>query len=261
METIYIDFETYYDKEFSLSKMQTDAYVLDERFETIMVCVKREGHDPDVIHGDESQIKAQLQSYCDWSQVAICCHNTMFDGFILTQRYDIAPRLWKCTQAMSRMVNPYLKSHSLKNMAIHYGLQAKGDAVHNMIGKRAADLSDEEFREYLTYCEGDVCITEGLHNELIARAPTLNLLLIDMTVRMFTEPTLVGDLDMMKQLHKDEVLRKEGLLAMAQVDRSEIMSNPKFAERLRNLGVIPPTKISPRTGKTAFAFAKTDKEF
>jgi DNA polymerase len=261
METIYIDFETYYDKEFSLSQMQTDAYVLDERFETIMVCVKREGRDPDVIYGTDSQINEQLQSYCDWSQVAICCHNTMFDGFILTQRYGIKPRLWKCTQAMSRMVKPDLKSHSLKNMAMHYGLQDKGDAVHNMIGKRAADMNDKEFEEYITYCEGDVCITEGLHNKLIDRAPTLNLLLIDMTIRMFTEPTFVGDLDMMKQLHTDEVLRKEGLLAMAQVDRSEIMSNAKFAERLRNLGVIPPTKISPKTGKTAFAFAKTDKEF
>ena len=36
------------------------------------------------------------------------------------------------------------------------------------------------------------------------------------------------------------------------------MSNPKFAELLEGLGVKPPMKISPTTGKETFAFAKSD---
>jgi DNA polymerase len=39
------------------------------------------------------------------------------------------------------------------------------------------------------------------------------------------------------------------------------MSNPKFAEVLRNLGVEPPMKISPATGKETYAFGKTDIGF
>ena len=39
------------------------------------------------------------------------------------------------------------------------------------------------------------------------------------------------------------------------------MSNPKFAELLKSHGVIPPTKISPTTGKETLAFAKSDEEF
>lgn len=261
MENIFIDFETYYDKEFSLSKLQTDEYILDSRYESIMVGVARGDETPVIIDGTHDQIKEQLQNYCDWSQVAVCCHNTLFDGFILTQLYDIRPKLWKCTQAMSRMVYPYLKSHSLKNMALFLGLQEKGGAVHNMMGKRRADMTLAEIAEYEEYCTGDVSITRDLHNHLVERAPTLNLLLIDMTIRMFTEPQFEGDLELMRQLHADEVTRKEGLLTLAEVDRSEIMSSNKFAEKLRSHGVIPPTKISPRTGKTAFAFAKTDKEF
>jgi hypothetical protein len=35
-----IDFETYYDREFSLSKMTTEEYVRDDRFEVIGVAVK-----------------------------------------------------------------------------------------------------------------------------------------------------------------------------------------------------------------------------
>ncbi len=40
MEIITIDFETYYDKEYSLSKMTTEAYIRDPRFEVIGVGVK-----------------------------------------------------------------------------------------------------------------------------------------------------------------------------------------------------------------------------
>ena len=37
---ISVDFETYYDKEFSLSKMTTEEYVRDDNFEVIGVGVK-----------------------------------------------------------------------------------------------------------------------------------------------------------------------------------------------------------------------------
>jgi DNA polymerase I-like protein with 3'-5' exonuclease and polymerase domains len=40
-----------------------------------------------------------------------------------------------------------------------------------------------------------------------------------------------------------------------------LMSNEKFAALLRSYGVEPPTKISPITKKSAFAFAKTDEDF
>ena len=40
-----------------------------------------------------------------------------------------------------------------------------------------------------------------------------------------------------------------------------MLSNPKFAELLEQHGVAPPTKISLRTGKETFAFAKSDKGF
>jgi DNA polymerase I-like protein with 3'-5' exonuclease and polymerase domains len=39
------------------------------------------------------------------------------------------------------------------------------------------------------------------------------------------------------------------------------MSNPKFAALLTQLGVIPPMKVSPTTGKETYAFAKNDEEF
>lgn len=261
MQTVYIDFETYYDSDYSLSKLQTDAYITDDRYETIMVGVAVDDEPPFAIIGDEPTIKNRLQNLLNWSNVSICCHNTMFDGYILAKRYGIKPRLWECTQALARMVHPHLRSHSLANLAKFYGLQDKGTAVHNMKGVRFADMSEEQYYEYEEYCLKDVVICRNLHRKLKPRTPVLNSLLLDMTIRMFTEPMFEGDLELMRDLYTKEVQRKEGLLALANADRSEIMSSAKFAEKLRELGVIPPTKISPRTGKTTFAFAKTDKEF
>jgi hypothetical protein len=40
MDLITVDFETYYDKTFSLSKMTTEAYVRDPQFEVIGVAIK-----------------------------------------------------------------------------------------------------------------------------------------------------------------------------------------------------------------------------
>jgi DNA polymerase len=44
-------------------------------------------------------------------------------------------------------------------------------------------------------------------------------------------------------------------------DKDALMSNPKLAELLKTLGVVPPTKVSAKTGKEAFAFAKSDEAF
>lgn len=40
MNLISLDFETYYDRDFSLSKMTTEEYIRDDRFEVIGVGVK-----------------------------------------------------------------------------------------------------------------------------------------------------------------------------------------------------------------------------
>jgi DNA polymerase len=47
----------------------------------------------------------------------------------------------------------------------------------------------------------------------------------------------------------------------AEIGRDNLSSNPKFAEVLKNLGVEPPIKISPATGKETYAFGKTDVAF
>lgn len=257
----FVDFETYYDSDYSLNKLQTDEYVLDPQFETIMVTIIVDGVCHVICDPDDGVVSGLLSSVIDWSEYAVCCHNTMFDGFILTQRYGIRPMFWLDTLSLARMHFPHLRSHSLAAIAEHLGLKAKGHAVHNMRGKHLADMTAQEIYEYTEYCKHDTELCEQIFSYCRERTPVLSYVLIDMTVRMFTEPVFVGDTALISDLYEREKARKEGLLKLALASKEEIMSNQKFAARLIELNVVPPTKISQRTEKETYAFAKTDKEF
>lgn len=114
MNILTVDFETFYSNEFSLSKMQTDAYILDPQFEVIGVCVAVNDSDPEWFSGSMQATKEWLETF-DWANSAVRCHNTMFDGYILTQRFGIKPKLWMDTLAQARMLRPYLSDSSFRN--------------------------------------------------------------------------------------------------------------------------------------------------
>jgi hypothetical protein len=50
------------------------------------------------------------------------------------------------------------------------------------------------------------------------------------------------------------------LLSALRFSKEDLMSNDRLAGVLTHMGVEPPTKISPTTGKQTYAFAKTDEE-
>jgi DNA polymerase I-like protein with 3'-5' exonuclease and polymerase domains len=89
----------------------------------------------------------------------------------------------------------------------------------------------------------------------------VELKIIDLTLRMFIDPVLELNVEKLKR-HLDILKdQKDDLLEEAGIEKSELMSNPKFAKALEALGVVPPMKTSLRTGKESFAFAKSDEEF
>lgn len=260
MKVITVDFESYYDKDYSLSRIQTDAYVLSPNYQTMGVSVKVDDGEVQWFSGSEADTKAWLHQF-DWKNSAALCHHTLFDGFIMANRFGIRPKLWMDTKSMAMFLYPYLYSYSLANLAKHFGLQDKGTTVHNMIGRRRESLSPHELAAYGEYCKLDVTLTKQLCDLFLPYIPALELKLIDMTMRMFTEPKLEGNVQLLESLYEEELIRKQSVMDIANTDKETLMSNDKFAEALRARGVEPPTKVSPKTGKTAWAFAKTDEGF
>jgi DNA polymerase len=89
--------------------------------------------------------------------------------------------------------------------------------------------------------------------------PPTELRLIDLTVRMFTDPVLRLDKNMLVDHLLWEKQRKDELLENFAKD--DLMSNNKFADILVAYGIEPPMKTSPTTGKQTYAFSKTDEAF
>ena len=280
MKIVTFDAETYYDREYSLSKITTEEYVRSPLFEMIGFAIKVDDGPTQWV--PQPQCEDFIKSF-DWSDAMVVCQNTAFDGAILNWRYGVKPMAWADTLGMSRALFPHEKSHSLDAQTRRLGIGVKGTEVHNAIGKRYKDFTPEELAKYAEYCELDVFLTYQLFVAYMGRGfPKGELKLIDLTLRMFIEPVLELDKAML-ELHYQEVLeRKEALITtvrdvmlkdaepeFVRLIFSEgtegvkklLMSNEKFAVALELLGVNPPTKISPTTGKVAWAFAKTDDAF
>ena len=260
MKLITLDFETFYDRDYSLSKLTTENYVRHRDFEVIGVAVKQWDENTEWVSGTHAQIKDYLMGY-DWSDKMVLAHNTMFDGAILNWSFGITPKIYADTLCMARALHGTESSVSLANLAKAYGLQDKGDEVIRAMGKRRVDFTEEELSRYGDYCVTDVDITHELFMRMINDFPRKELKLIDLTLRMFVEPMVDLDAGLL-ELHLAEIKdRKDKLLADANIEKEELMSNPKFAVVLEGLGVTPPKKISLTTGKETFAFAKSDEAF
>lgn len=268
MEILVIDAETYYDKEFSLSKMTMEAYVRDPRFEVIMLGLRWPDGTKEIITGTEAEIQYRLDAI-EWDKYAVLAHNTLFDAAILSWRFGVNPRAWLDTLSMARAMFG-MKGNSLALLARRYGLEDKGTAVQNAMGKRRADFTPQEFKQYADYClhDAELChelfflMSNGWYKpETFDHRdpyPMQELKLIDKLIRMYTEPVLRLNKERLEEHLADVVRRKEELLSNAGIAKEDLMSNPKFALVLEDFGVTPPMKTSPTTGKQAFAFAKTD---
>ena len=257
---ITVDFETYYDKEFSLSKMTTEEYVRDDRFEVIGVGIKEDDDETTWFSGTKDEVRKHLRQY-DWENALVLAHNTVFDGAILSWHFGITPKGWLDTLCMARAIHGVDAGGSLKALAERYEIGEKGTEVVNALGKRRKDFDEDDLARYGEYCRNDVDLTYKLFNILMERFPKQELKVINTTLKMFIEPELELDTALLEQHLADVKAKKERLLEAAAADKEILMSNDKFAELLKSLGVDPPTKISARTGKEAWAFAKTDEEF
>jgi DNA polymerase len=261
MDLITLDFETFYDRDYSLSKLTTEAYVRDPRFEVIGVAIKVNNGETEWASGTHEQLERYLKGF-NWHEAMVLCHNTMFDGAILNWHFNIRPRMYTDTLCIARALHGTEARASLAALSERYNLGVKGTEVVRALGKRRGDFGPVELAEYGDYCINDVNLTYKLFSRMAKHFPRLELRLIDATLRMFTEPTLELDSELLKSHLQDVKDRKDKLLADAGVeDRKDLMSNQKFADLLKGFGVKPPMKTSLTTGKETYAFAKSDEAF
>ena len=269
MQLITLDFETYYAQDYSLTKLTTEEYIRDKRFEVIGVGVKVGEGITEWFSGSHLDIQKYLSTY-PWNDSALLCHNTMFDGAILAWRFGIKPKLYLDTLCMGRATNGVDVGGSLAYLSERYNLGKKGTEVVDAKGKQITGFSNSELAQYGEYCKNDVELTFKLFQVLSSAFPADELQLIDLTLRMFINPVLEVDdallIDRLEEL-KHEKLQLLGTLKEKlecedeESVRKKLASNKQFAQVLEDFGVEVPMKESKTTGKLTYALAKNDTGF
>lgn len=254
-----IDFETRWDKaDYTLSKMTTEEYIRDTKFLAFGACIHEYGTDRPTqwYRGDE--LPRILSTY-DWTRTAVLAHNAQFDIAILGWVFGVHPCFIFDSLSMARALRGVEVGNSLAKLASDFGLPPKGTAVYSTDGHAVLEPAVE--RELAEYCKHDVYLCERIFERLAEGYPTKELRLIDLTLRMFTNPMLVLDPDMLTDALLSEKEQREALLLRLKIDESQLASNPQFAAILNKLGVPTPYKKSKTTGEQTLALAKTDALF
>ena len=258
MNIITVDFETFYSREIGFAKQTTEEYIRDPQFHVVGVSVQVDDGEPEWFSGTMVQTAEYLKQF-DWGNSLALAHNAIFDGAILSWHFNIKPKGWLDTLSMGRALHGTNVGGSLKVLAQYYGIGEKGTEVENALGLRRIDFPPEQLLRYGEYCMNDVALTWELFGNMSKDFPRVELRLIDLTIRMFTEPSLALDLQVLGD-HLESVKDLKAM-ALCAYEKEDMMSNQKFAIMLQAAGATPPIKVSPTTGKNTYAFSKTDEEF
>jgi DNA polymerase len=160
---------------------------------------------------------------------------------------------------MARALRGVEVGNSLAKLANEFGLPPKGQAVHSTDGLE--ELTHEIEFELAEYCKHDTFLCEEVFKRLIKDYPAKELRLIDLTLKMFTNPVLELDQEMLREALVEESTKRTELLNRLGIEEATLASNDKFASVLSGMGIAPPKKISKTTGKEALALAKNDAHF
>lgn len=258
-QVVTIDFETFYDKSYTLSgKLNTSEYIRDERFHVHGVGIKIGNERTKWYTGKNI---AQALSEIDWSKTALNAHNTSFDGFILSEVFGHKPAFYLDTLSMARAALGHHIRHDLDTVAKALGFagKVKRSALADTKGKMVLTASEQAALG--AYCVDDTNDTYGIFWKLYDVIPDEELQLIDLTLRMFCDPVLTIDLPRVQSELEKEVGGKVAALLKSGTNAEDLLSNNKFAALLNAAGCPAPMKISPATGKPAYAFAKSDEAF
>ncbi len=254
MRIICCDAETYFADDYTLSKMTTEAYVRDKRFECHGWAVKWDNdHEPKWY--DDRQAR-YIFAQEDWSDTAIIAHHQQFDGLILSHHYGIKPKLYLDTLSCARLLLGNHLSVGLDALVKHFGLAVKTVPYNLFRGKHWYELDRNTQQQVADGACHDVDLTWQLFKKLGPQIPREEFAVMDTVIRMFVNPVLRADTEMLARIWEREENGKAARLKELGVEATELASAEKFAILLRAEGIEPETKAGKKG--PIYAFAKTD---
>ena len=264
MNVLFLDYETYWADDFSLSKMPMSLYIRDPRFKCHGCAVAyNDGPSEWVTGRDLPAFFAEVAPHIG----AVCAHNGAFDHSI-TAQYFTKKRFFlldTLSMAQSLLANRFPDlSMSLDALGKHFfpndpNMQKFAGFIQQTKG--LVDLPPHLEGPTATYAKRDNNVCRSIFRKMVGELAPHELEAIDLTLAMQVYPILEMDTALAELIYLAETERKEDAADALGIDRDVLRSDECFADLLRGQGVDPPMKISARTGLPAYAFAKSDHEF
>ncbi len=270
------DFETYFDKDYSLSNMSYWEYINDLRFEAIGCGFKySNGEDLFVFNYADNLDRyfAGLQKLFgnDFEHMTVVIQNVVFDALILQEKYNIKPKYMIDLKHLDAHFDSR-RSHKLKDMAKREKLPDKGDTM-NFIGLHLTDFEDVQRQAMEEYCSRDCELEYKLFEIMLPYLSNVEteLALARHTVNLYLQPRLRFNFDLAAKLREEMERYIAEACELVNMKAKDISGNIAFTAALQ--AALPPdetvpTKYGKRPGKkmTALlgeenvipALAKTD---
>lgn len=238
----------------TLKKMSTEAYCRDPKFECHGWAIKwSENHHPKFYTHAEC---VHIFKEEDWSDTAILAHHAAFDGLILSHHYGVKPAFWFDTLSCARLLIGNHLSVGLDALAKQFGLSAKTVPYQAFKGRHWGELSEVVQQQVADGACHDVALTWDLFKRLGPQMPAEEFEVINTMIKMFVEPMLRADVDLLGKIWERERDGKEARARALGINESELQSADKFIALLEAEGV----EIEYKQGKNGLipAIAKND---
>lgn len=252
---LVLDFETYYDDDYSLKKLHTLEYVRDDRFQVHGAALKL-GHHKTIWLPAEF---LPMYFHALPKGVELICHNTYFDGLILFEHYGFVPATYRDTLSMARALLIHAPSHSLDYLCKLLKLGRKiPEVLHLTKGLRT--LPPDIAEQLEVYAINDVDLTAALYDNLVPGLPKDEQALIDLTMRWCCRPVLQVDLPRLLKAYKATVRARRAKIKASGTTLKILSSQQQFVTYLESLSIEVPYKENSK-GKMIPALAKDDLGF
>ncbi len=279
-EVLIIDFESYYDSDYTLSKMSTIEYICDPRFDFTgcgFATLPSEQFDkPEFIAKPDLDWYIKLlqeQHGKNLEQVTVVVKNAKFDITILAVKFGIIPPHIIDIDDLLRHYDSRM-SHRMKDVTSMFGLKPKGQTI-KFKGLHYEDMDGETKTALAEYCTNDIEIERSLFTILIPNItnPKVEIAVARHTLGLYLRPRFRFDFDKAKKLKATMVLTLMEIVQRTGYDKKCLGSNLDFVKILQKAlpeGEQVPTK-SGKPGKNMTkllgkpkvipAFAKDDLGF
>src|ERR1700676_467651 len=180
---LFLDAETYYDNDYTLRKMSPPNYILDPRFELIMVAVKEGSGKPYIVDGPDFP---EFLRGLDAANTTTVTFNSLFDNCIFAWRYNFIPSRMLCAMRMAVALRGHvLQGASLASVGSCLGVGCKGTTIENVKGMRRSDIiaRPDLWFQFKDYALNDVQMCADIYDKLSPEFPVSERRVMDRVLR------------------------------------------------------------------------------